>query len=116
MAAKIDVELVSDTICSSQWVGRRELTATGPFCYIGYRKFDKAVELFKAEGGKLDFSLHFEPFQLDPTLPLDHAVVKRERYAAKFGGAARVAAMEEQMIARGREVGIQFSCAPTRSM
>ena len=90
---------------------RTDAAAICPFCYIGYKKFDKARELFAAEGGKLDFSLHFEPFQLDPTLPLDSPVVKRERYAAKFGGAARVAAMEVQMKERAKEVGIDLSCA-----
>lgn len=109
MAPKIDVEMVSDTICWSRSVDASSRYDSGPFCYLGYKKYLKAVDHFKAEGGNLDFSLHFEPFKLDPTLPLDHGVVKRDRYIAKFGGAERVAAMEQQMIARGREVGIEFS-------
>ncbi|KAJ7255480.1 thioredoxin-like protein [Mycena haematopus] len=91
----LSVQIISDSIC--------------PFCYIGFKQISLAIEAAKKENLKLDFQLRFKPFLLDPSLPTEKPVNKRERYAAKFGGAARVEAMEKQMVARGRSVGIEFS-------
>lgn len=66
-----------------------------------------AIDAAKRENLPLDFKLQFQPFQLDPTLA-DQPLDKREVYNKKFG-AERFAAMQEQMKARGKEVGIDFS-------
>lgn len=87
-----------------------------PFCFIGFRRISKAISLAQAEGLPLDFSLDFQPFLLDPTLPEWPATQnKRERYIAKFGGAEKVKAMEDAMIERGRGEGIEFSYDGTLS-
>ncbi|KAJ6518918.1 thioredoxin-like protein [Mycena sanguinolenta] len=91
----LSLQIISDSIC--------------PFCYLGFRQITLAMEQAKKENLNLDFKLRFKPFLLDPSLPTAQPVNKRERYAAKFGGAARVEAMEKQMMARGRTVGIEFS-------
>ncbi|KAF8208160.1 thioredoxin-like protein [Mycena galopus ATCC 62051] len=96
MALKpLSVQIISDSIC--------------PFCYLGYKQITLAIEAAKKENLPLDFQLRFKPFLLDPTLPMAPPVEKRKRFAEKFGGAARVEAMEKQMVARGKTVGIDFS-------
>ncbi|KAJ7507155.1 thioredoxin-like protein [Mycena galericulata] len=95
MALKpLSLHIISDSIC--------------PFCYLGYKQITLAMEAAKKENLPLDFKLRFKPFLLDPSLPTAQPLNKRERYASKFG-ASRFDAMERQMIARGKEVGIQFS-------
>lgn len=112
-AQKIKVEMVSDAICKlplrKTWDERECLRATslGPFCYIGYKNYDQGVALAKKNQLNLDYDLEFKPFLLDPTLGKE-PVVKRDRYAEKFGGHERVAGMEQQMIQRGKEVGINL--------
>jgi len=93
----VNLSITSDSIC--------------PFCYLGLRKVDKAIDLAKKEGLPLKFVTKFEPYQLDPTLPVDHPVNKRERYEDRFGGKERVAAMEKMMKDRGHQVEppIEFS-------
>jgi len=93
--ALINISIVSDSVC--------------PFCLLGLRKLQAAIKLFQQSSPSTQFALKFEPFLLDPTLPTDHGVNKRERYIKRFGGAEKVAAMEESMKARGKEYGINFS-------
>ena len=115
IAQKIKVEMVSDAICKPlrthihvPFTARPDVRyISGPFCYIGYKNYDQGVALAKKNQLNLDFDLEFKPFLLDPTLGKD-PVVKRDRYAQKFGGKERVAAMEQQMIQRGKDVGINL--------
>jgi predicted DsbA family dithiol-disulfide isomerase len=79
----------------------------GPFCYIGYKNYNQGVALAKQKNLDLDLDLEFKPFLLDPTLTSE-PMVKRDRYAQKFGGKERVAAMEQQMVQRGKDVGINL--------
>jgi len=48
------------------------------------------------------------PPQLDPSLPIDHPISKRERYVAKFG-AARLGQMEKTMAERFKEEGLSIT-------
>ncbi|KAJ7130310.1 thioredoxin-like protein [Mycena epipterygia] len=99
MALKpLTLNIISDSIC--------------PFCYLGYKQITIAMEAAKKENLPLDFKLRFKPFLLDPSLPTAQPLNKRERYISKFG-AARIDTMERQMIARGKEVGINFSYGGT---
>ena len=66
------VEIFSDLVC--------------PWCFIGKRRFERAVEALRADGLGLDLEVVVRPFQLDPTAPVDSAVPVREAYAKKFGG------------------------------
>ena len=68
---EIHVDIVSDVMC--------------PWCYVGKRRFEKALESVNAE---IEVHLHWRPFQLDPTLPPGGK--DREAYLAeKFGGIDR---------------------------
>jgi len=99
MALKpLSLQIISDSIC--------------PFCYLGYKQITLAMEAAKKENLPLDFKLRFKPFLLDPSLPSAAPINKRERYSQKFG-AGRVDAMERQMIARGKPLGIEFSYGGT---
>ncbi|KAJ7056903.1 thioredoxin-like protein, partial [Mycena amicta] len=77
-------------------------------CYLGYRQLTLAMEAAKEEKLPLDFKMRFKPFLLDPSLPSDKAVNKRERYSSKFG-ADNFERMEQMMVARGKTVGINFT-------
>ena len=47
------IDIVSDAIC--------------PWCYIGKRHLESALEMLAAEG--LNFSVHWNAFQLNPDMP-----------------------------------------------
>ena len=49
------IDVVSDAIC--------------PWCYIGKRQLERALEILAAEG--LHFSVHWNPFQLNPDMPVE---------------------------------------------
>ena len=59
MPEKVKIEVTSDSIC--------------PFCFIGKRKLDRALEITKEKdfGKELDFDVEFKPFLLDPTIRED---------------------------------------------
>ncbi|KAK7042490.1 DSBA domain-containing protein [Favolaschia claudopus] len=90
----VSLQIISDSIC--------------PFCYLGYKQITLAIEAAKKQNLPLDFNMRFKPYLLDPTLPTDAPVNKRERLGQKFG-MDRIDMMEKQMQARGRSVGINFS-------
>ncbi|EJD07845.1 thioredoxin-like protein [Fomitiporia mediterranea MF3/22] len=92
--AKIKIDVTSDSIC--------------PFCFIGKRKLDRAIEMAKEKGLNADFEVEFLPFLLDPTLKEDEPVSKKLRYEQKFGK-ERFDSMEAAMIERGKLNGINFS-------
>ncbi|MEO8716045.1 MAG: DsbA family oxidoreductase [Acetobacteraceae bacterium] len=85
------IDIVSDAIC--------------PWCYIGKRKLERALETLETEG--LGFSVRWNPFQLNPDMPREG----RDRTAyriAKFGGAERAAALDAQVAEAARAVGLAF--------
>ncbi|KDN52026.1 thioredoxin-like protein [Tilletiaria anomala UBC 951] len=94
----LKIDVTSDTIC--------------PFCFLGLRKLEKALELSpytspSSASRLFNPEIQYLPYQLDPTLPEDRALSKKEMYTKKFG-AARFDAMEKMMVERGKEVGINF--------
>ncbi|GAA4017742.1 DsbA family oxidoreductase [Allokutzneria multivorans] len=77
-----------------------------PWCYIGKRRLEQALELLRAEGGE-DVEVRWRPFQLDPEAssdgrPLDEAM------AEKFGGAEQAARMMAGVSATAAEVGLEY--------
>ena len=51
--AGLRIDIVSDAVC--------------PWCYIGKRQLERALTALSQEG--LDFSVHWNPFQLNPDMP-----------------------------------------------
>ncbi|KAI8613959.1 thioredoxin-like protein [Chytriomyces sp. MP71] len=93
MTRVIPVTIITDTIC--------------PWCYIGKKRFEKAVASFSQSHPDVQFALSYEPFQLNPSLP-KQGMNKLESYKAKFGE-ARTQQMIPYMQKVGAAEGIQFS-------
>ncbi|MBN8905332.1 MAG: DsbA family oxidoreductase, partial [Rhodospirillales bacterium] len=90
-AAGTRIDIVSDAIC--------------PWCYIGKRQLERALEMLAAEG--LHFSVHWNPFQLNPDMPEEGR--DRAAYRAwKFGSAEKAAALDERITEAAANVGLGF--------
>ena len=76
-----------------------------PFCYIGKRKFEGALEQF-AHRDEVEVSWH--SFQLDPSAPRGAEGTTYERLAAKFGGMERARAMGEHVTREAAAVGLAY--------
>lgn len=84
------ITIISDTIC--------------PWCYIGKRRLDAALQQLDAEG--LRFDVEWRPFQLNPDMPDDG--LDRQAYRTTKFGAARSDVYDRQMVKIGVESGIAF--------
>lgn len=85
------IDIVSDAIC--------------PWCYIGKRQLERALALLEPEG--LRFSVHWNPFQLNPDMPKEGR--DRASYRAwKFGGADRARQADERVAEAASGVGLAF--------
>lgn len=91
MAAGTRIDIVSDAIC--------------PWCYIGKRQLESALAMLDAEG--MTFSVHWNPFQLNPDMPKqgrDRAAYRAE----KFGSAEKSAELDQRITEAGAAVGLAF--------
>jgi predicted DsbA family dithiol-disulfide isomerase len=85
------IDIVSDAIC--------------PWCYIGKRQLEQALKTLVDEG--LAFSVHWNPFQLNPDMPREGR--DRASYRAwKFGGADKAAALDQRITDAAEAVGLKF--------
>ena len=85
------VEVVSDVIC--------------PWCFIGKRRLEKALETV---AGEVEVTLNWLPFQLNPDMP--RSGMAREDYRrAKFGSLERSHGLDARVAAEGKGVGIEFA-------
>lgn len=90
MADKLSIDIVSDVMC--------------PWCYIGQKNLDAA----KAIASEVDVSVHWRPYQLDPTLPPQGK--DRQQYLnEKFGGEERAAGIYQRVKDAGQQSGIDFN-------
>ena len=88
------VEIVTDLVC--------------PWCYIGKRRFDAALDQLGADGVTLDLQVAYRAFQLDPHAPLDSPTPVREAYAAKFGSLERADKILAEVTHVAAQTGIEF--------
>jgi predicted DsbA family dithiol-disulfide isomerase len=85
------IDIVSDAVC--------------PWCYIGKRQLERALSTLAQEG--LNFSVHWNPFQLNPDMPKEGR--DRAAYRAqKFGSPERVREMDERVTGAAANVGLPF--------
>jgi predicted DsbA family dithiol-disulfide isomerase len=85
------IDIVSDAIC--------------PWCYIGKRQLERALAALAQEG--LHFSVHWNPFQLNPDMPKEG----RDRIAyraQKFGSAERARELDERVAGAAANVGLSL--------
>ena len=87
----VSVEIWSDVVC--------------PWCYIGKRRFEKAIDLLRDE---VEFDIAFRPYQLDPTASPGKATPVKEAYAKKFGGPERAAQILQHVTGIAAEEGLEF--------
>lgn len=91
MPAPLTVEIVSDVIC--------------PWCYIGKRRFEKALGLV---AGALEVRVVWRPFQLNPKMPRE-GMPRAEYRKAKFGSVERGRELDARVAAEGAGEGIAFA-------
>jgi len=85
------IDIVSDAIC--------------PWCYVGKRQMERALATLGGEG--LSFSIHWNPFQLNPDMAKEG--VDRAQYRAwKFGSAEKAAALDARIVEAAASVGLEF--------
>ena len=89
--APVQVDVWSDVVC--------------PWCYIGKRRFERAVAELD---GELEVEVRFHAFQLDPTAAPGISEPVMDAYAKKFGGPERAKAMIERVTSVAAEDGIEF--------
>ena len=74
-----------------------------PWCYVGTRRFERAVE----ETG-IDVDVVYRSFELDPNVPPGEGPPLTEYLARKFGDLSRVQAAHARLTSAGAELGIDF--------
>jgi predicted DsbA family dithiol-disulfide isomerase len=91
MATPLRIEIASDVIC--------------PWCYIGKRRFEKALAMLD---GKVQVELAWLPFELNPDMPQE-GVVRADYRRAKFGSTERAAQLDARVAQEGADEGIHFA-------
>jgi predicted DsbA family dithiol-disulfide isomerase len=85
------IEIASDVIC--------------PWCYIGKRRLEKALEALK---GEVEVRIEWLPFQLNPDMP-SGGVARAEYRRAKFGSVEKGRALDARVAQEGAGEGISFA-------
>ena len=85
------IEIASDVVC--------------PWCYIGKRRLEKALESLK---GEVDVRIEWLPFQLNPDMPAG-GVARAEYRRAKFGSVEKSRALDARVAQEGAGEGIDFA-------
>jgi predicted DsbA family dithiol-disulfide isomerase len=88
---ELTIEVFSDVIC--------------PWCYIGKRRLEKALQLL---GRRHDWEVVWRPFELNPGMPAE-GIDRRAYRTAKFGSWERSLELEARVAAVGATVGIPFA-------
>ena len=86
----IELDIFSDTIC--------------PWCYIGKKRLDKAIE----KHNHLEFKQTWRPFQLNPSMALD-GMDRQEYLVSKFGSVDAAKTIYDNIYEEGLKVGIDFN-------
>ncbi|TDR87245.1 DsbA family oxidoreductase [Enterovirga rhinocerotis] len=86
----LSIAVFSDVIC--------------PWCFIGKRRLEKALDELGLRG---ETTVEWLPFELNPDMP-EEGMERAHYRAAKFGS-ERAATLDREMTARGAEEGIAFA-------
>jgi predicted DsbA family dithiol-disulfide isomerase len=82
------LEIISDVVC--------------PWCYIGKRRFEQALELLDPD---LGLTIHWRAYELNPNMPLD-GVERRSHYARKFGSKEEAQRLLDNITANAHNDGL----------
>ena len=91
MANPLLIQIASDVIC--------------PWCYIGKRRLEKALESLK---GEVEARIEWLPFQLNPDMP-EQGVARAEYRRAKFGSVEKGRTLDARVAQEGAGEGIAFA-------
>ncbi|WP_407569957.1 DsbA family oxidoreductase [Deinococcus altitudinis] len=95
---RVTVDIWSDIAC--------------PWCFIGKRRFEAALEQFP-QAGQVDVVWH--SFELDPSAPASNPVSMRDGLALKYGtDTARAQGMLDTMTQTAAEEGLEYHFDQTR--
>jgi len=86
----IKIDVVSDVVC--------------PWCYIGKRRLEKAIDQLKDD---FDFQVEYHPFELNPDMPAEGRNQK-EYLSAKFGGEQQYNQITGRTAATAAQEGLKF--------
>jgi len=88
---KLEIDIISDVIC--------------PWCFIGKRRFEKALRLLPPE---VEIEVHWRPYELNPDMPAEG--IDRKLYRTrKFGSWERSQALDAQVAQAGAGERIPFA-------
>ncbi len=95
----MQIEIVSDTIC--------------PWCFIGKRRFEKALAAFKAKAPDTDIQIGWRPFQLNPDMPAG-GIGRQDYLSQKFGGAENAKRVYDPIhdAGKGEDIPFAFGAIP----
>lgn len=90
----LSIDVVSDVVC--------------PWCYIGKRHLDRALELWRAEQPACAVTVHWRPFFLNPDTP-EAGEPYRPFLEKKFGGPKQLEELWQRVGEAGSKAGIAFA-------
>lgn len=88
------VEIWSDVVC--------------PWCYIGKRRFERALAEFEASHSDVSVTVAYRAFQLDPAAPTDRSELVQAVYEKKFGGPDQASAIIDRVTSEAADEGLDF--------
>lgn len=88
---KIKIDVISDVVC--------------PWCYIGKRRLEKAMDLLT---DRFDFDVEYFPFELNPHMP-EEGLDRREYLCKKFGGEAKYEELTDHVKSVARREGLELN-------
>lgn len=89
MEKALRIDIVSDTVC--------------PWCYVGKRNLEAAL----AQRPDVQFDCHWQPFQLNPDMPMG-GVDRKTHWQQKFGDESRIKEMSQRLVEVGQTMGLEF--------
>lgn len=93
----IKIDIVSDAVC--------------PWCYIGKKRLDKALNKYK----KYKFDINWHAFQLNPSMPRN-GMDRKQYLFSKFGDENRATDIYKQIELAGLSSGIEFNFGQITTM
>ena len=91
MSKPLLIEIASDVVC--------------PWCYIGKRRLEKALESLK---GEVDARIEWLPFQLNPGIPSE-GMARADYRRQKFGSVEKGRMLDARVAQEGAGEGIAFA-------
>ena len=90
----MQIEIWSDVVC--------------PWCYIGKRRFERALTEFKELHPGVEVDVAYRSFQLDPGAPTDRSESVTAAYEKKFGGPEQAKQLMDRVTDEAEREGLDF--------